>query len=366
MTILLYFGIITVCITALLDVILIFLWKDRLFNKTIPTNLLPQISILIAARNEEKNIKQCVESILAQDYPAEKIEILIGNDASEDKTLEILKGLEFEFANVQIVNITKQMGTAKGKANVLAQLAQLAKGEYFLITDADVVQPKSWARYMVSKAMEGYDIVTGMTVVRGVSFFASMQRMDWILALGMVKVVSDLGTPITSMGNNMLMSKKAYEQTGGYHQLPFSITEDFLLFRKVVEAGGRTINLMQSEITGYTNPIATFRELLHQRKRWMTGAVQLPLLMVLTLLIQALFFPFIIFLAFQNLALAMVVLVVKVLFQSIFIRKVGKSIAINTSWLTLCFFEFYSSCLSISLMFFYLMPSAVVWKGRKY
>jgi cellulose synthase/poly-beta-1,6-N-acetylglucosamine synthase-like glycosyltransferase len=366
MTTLLYLATLAVCITAFLDVMLIFLWKTFPLSKTLHSNPLPQISILIAARNEEQNVRQCIESILAQEYPSEKIEILIGNDGSEDNTLEILKELELAFPNVKALNITTQMGTAKGKSNVLAQLAHIASGEYFLITDADVVQPKSWAKCMVLKALQGYDVVTGMTVVKGKTFFASMQRIDWILALGMVKVVSDMGRPITSMGNNMLITKTAYEQTGGYHQMPFSITEDFQLFRKVVKAGGKTINLMQTEITGFTNPIATFSELLHQRKRWMTGAMQLPFIMVLTLLIQALFFPFIIFLAIQNFILAIVILAAKVLFQSIFIRKVAKSISVKISWWTLCLFEFYSASLSLSLMFFYLIPSSVVWKGRKY
>ncbi len=366
MTALLYFAIITVCITATLDLVLIFLWKSNSSNSSAQISSFPQISILIAARNEEKNIRQCIESMLVQDYPADKMEILVGNDASEDDTLKILKELKGHFPNLKVLNITTQLGIAKGKSNVLAQLAQIANGEYFLITDADVVQPNSWAKYMVAKALEGFDIVTGMTIVRGNSFFASMQRIDWMLALGMVKVMSDLGTPITSMGNNMLINKAAYEQTGGYHQLPFSITEDFQLFRKVVEAGGKTINLMQTEITGYTNAITSLGELLHQRKRWMTGAVQLPFIMVLTLLIQALFFPFIIIVAFQNLGLAALILGFKIFFQSIFIRKVGNSISIDTPWRSLWLFEFYSTCLSLSLMFFYIMPTSVVWKGRKY
>jgi cellulose synthase/poly-beta-1,6-N-acetylglucosamine synthase-like glycosyltransferase len=366
MTTLLYLAITAVCITAALDLVLIFLWKSNSTKSSVQVSSFPQISILIAARNEEKNIRQCIESMLAQDYPADRMEILVGNDASEDNTLEILNDLKGHFPTLKVLNITTKLGTAKGKSNVLAQLAQVANGEYFLITDADVVQPTTWAIYMVANAAEGFDIVTGMTVVRGDSFFATMQRLDWILALGMVKVVSDLGTPITSMGNNMLIKRAAYEQTGGYQQLPFSITEDFQLFRKVVEAGGKTINLMQREITGYTHPIATLGELLHQRKRWMTGAVQLPFIMVLTLLIQALFFPFTIFLAFQHLGLAAIILGAKIFFQAIFIRKVGHSISINTPLWSLWLFEFYSACLSLSLMFFYLMPTSVVWKGRNY
>ncbi len=366
MTTFLYIAIIAVSITAFVDFLLILLWKSVPSKLPIHFTAFPHISILIAARNEEQNIRQCIDSLLAQDYPLEKMEILVGNDGSEDNTLEILLSLKNSHPTIKVINITTQLGTAKGKANVLAQLAQKASGEYFLITDADVVQPNTWCKWMTCKAMEGFDLVTGMTVVRGDAFFSTMQRIDWVLALGMVKVVSDLGKPITSMGNNMLIKRAAYEQTGGYHQMPFSITEDFQLFSKVVEAGGKTINLMQTEVTGFTHPIGTFTKLLHQRKRWMTGAVQLPFVMVFALLIQALFFPVIIFLAFQNIVLGLGILGGKVLFQSIFIRKIAKSISVSTSWWSLWLFEFYSACLSLSLMLFYILPISPVWKGRKY
>ena len=65
------------------------------------------ISVLIAVRNEENTIERCLESLNNQDYPDDRIEILIGNDMSEDSTLEILKEYEKKATNIRVLNISK-------------------------------------------------------------------------------------------------------------------------------------------------------------------------------------------------------------------------------------------------------------------
>jgi len=60
----------------------------------------PKVSVLIPARNEEKTIEKCLNSLLSQDYPL--FEVIVFNDASSDRTYEILKSIKNE--KVKILN----------------------------------------------------------------------------------------------------------------------------------------------------------------------------------------------------------------------------------------------------------------------
>jgi chlorobactene glucosyltransferase len=97
----------------------------------------PLVSILIPARNEERNIGACVSSLLAQDYPA--WELLVLDDHSEDATGEIVRSL---IAKAPVVQARLMDGTAlpagwTGKSWACHQLAQQARGAYLFFTDAD-------------------------------------------------------------------------------------------------------------------------------------------------------------------------------------------------------------------------------------
>src|SRR5437868_4272822 len=60
-------------------------------NSAIPAGYIPQlnVTIIIAARNEEENIVNCLQSIVRQDFPKEQVEVIVVNDHSEDKTAEL-------------------------------------------------------------------------------------------------------------------------------------------------------------------------------------------------------------------------------------------------------------------------------------
>jgi cellulose synthase/poly-beta-1,6-N-acetylglucosamine synthase-like glycosyltransferase len=365
MTWLLCLSIVLCGITIFANLLLLILHrKDRI--KEAEAIELPKISILVAARNEAERIENCLDSLLALRYPSSKLEIWVGNDGSEDETEEILKRYAKAFPRIKYLNITHTIGQAKGKSNVLAQLAKSAGGEAFLITDADMQHHPDWAAEMVVAMQDGYDLVTGMTIVKGNALFARFQRYDWLLALGMVQTLSRLGLPVTAMGNNMLITKKAYEATGGYENLPFSITEDFQLFKEVIRKGGKTINLTNERYCGLTEPAPSWMELLHQRKRWMRGAVTLPPAIFLLMTVQAIFFPAVILLFWWQPLWGLPTLLAKIFSQSLFIQKIAKESRADYSIGTLIIYEAYSALLSLSLLAFYALPIKINWKGRNY
>jgi len=326
------------------------------------------LSILIAARNEEKNIARCLEAILKQTYPKEKLEILVGDDDSEDNTATIIKAYTQQHPFISYHLIKEQKGVAKGKANVLAHLASKAKGEYFLITDADIEVAPDWSKNMFSIARtNACELVTGVTTIKSKGWFSNFQKIDWLYSLALIKSVTDLGLALTTMGNNMLISKAAYRATGGYEKIPFSVTEDFALFRAVIKNKGRHYHHFSKETLAYSQPIASLSHLFKQRKRWMKGAFQIPWYMLLLLLLQAFYYPSLcVTLCFKPSLIVLCLAFVKLLSQFIFIyyyaHRIGQKLKVGT---VICY-EAYSALLTMSLMFYYLMPTGVRWKGRTY
>ncbi len=350
-------------IVLIADILLVIFWLiTHSPRRIIPLSQYPLVSILVAARNEEANISRCLQSLLDQDYPPENVQIIVGDDGSTDKTYKKAKLLLAEKSNCSIIQIEKPIAHLKGKANVLAQLAHEAKGQYIFITDADIALPRTWITNMLSAAKENVGIVTGITAVRGNHW----QNLEWTFALAMVKVLHNLGKPVTTMGNNMMVTKEAYEAIGGYESIPFSITEDLEIFKQIKRKGFNVVQLYEPGVLAYTQPIHSFGGLMHQRKRWMKGAVQLPFSIVALLFIQAMYLPLLVGVAWLNIELALVILIFKIGIQSVFIILGLTATKQDVPWLHLFFYEFYSWLITLSSSLFYLIPFRVKWKGRKY
>lgn len=322
----------------------------------------PDISILIAARNEEHNIRRCIESVISLDYPVNRFEVLIGDDASEDRTLQIASELAHQYSQVKVIPITENYGNARGKANVLAQLAKRATGEFYFITDADIAVPQAWIKEMLRVHNEGVGIVTGITGIED----SEMQDIDWIFSLGMIKVLTDLNVPVTAMGNNMYITKEAYLAVGGYESIPFSVTEDYELFKQVREKGYKAEQLYNKNVLAQSQSVKGFFDLLNQRKRWMHGAVQLPGAVVTLLMIQALYYSSLLILLFLNAYVAAAIFVVKTLLQGLFIVQLYRKINRKVNYGALLLYEFYAMGLSLTSAIYFLIPAKIIWKGRKY
>ncbi|TRX62131.1 glycosyltransferase [Fulvivirga sp. M361] len=343
------------------DLILLLALFFNFKNYPVKSSEYPSVSVLVAARNEEKNIERCVRSLIELDYPSDQLEILIGDDQSTDMTWEILRKLCEEEDHVNIYQVNRQLGIAQGKPNVLAHLAKKAKGDIYFITDADCAVHKNWIQALLGARKENVGIVIGTTSVE-----SSWQNMHWLLALGMVKSVTDLGMPLTAMGNNMYVTKEAYDAVGGYESIPFSVTEDYELFRQVAARGFVLHHVVTPAALAISRPARTLRQLLHQRKRWMKGAVQLPISTLLLLFVQALYYPALLILFFINWRYALPVFILKSLLQSLFLLIMVRKLSSTLNWLHLIFFDIYLGLISSLSSIFYILPVKIQWKGRKY
>lgn len=330
------------------------------------TSHFPFISILVAARNEEYNLQSCLDALLNVNYPRDSMEILIGNDCSTDSTGLIAENYAKNHAQIQAFQLDgSECNSTKGKARVLAFLANKAKGEMLFITDADAKVNPEWVNELLAHFDDKTGIVSGMTVVEGKSLFSTLQSLDWLYYLSMNNVLTRLGMHITAVGNNMAVRKQAYLDTGGYEKIPYSITEDHKLFREVRKAGWQTKNILTKEALVTTKPIEKLSTFFHQRKRWMKGARELPVLYLITLSFSSLFYPSVVVLFFLNPSLFLFAWFLKYAFQTIHIVQVHNVLELPpVKFYKHVLFEIYQF-LYVPVMFLFLMlPLKTIWKER--
>ncbi len=327
----------------------------------------PEISILIAARNEEHNIRQCLDSLLELDYPKDRLHIVCGNDQSTDNTGQILA--EYAKIHPQIIAIEIQDDNSglKAKARVMAQLETFARGEFYLITDADIRIKPEWAKYMVRSMPEDTGVCSGTTVVNGSGSWNKMQEIDWAYFMGMLNIISYNGVPATAVGNNMIVRATAYHQVGGYRGIQFSITEDYKLYSEICKKGWKWNNIMQKEVTAYSAPVLGVGTLLHQRKRWLSGGRELPWYWWVLFGVFGLFYFLIPVLVFISPLAALSLWGIKCILQSLLIRGIYRLIQEpGPGILNLLIYELFITLNTILTATFSLLPLKTNWKNRHY
>ncbi|UYZ62256.1 glycosyltransferase [Hymenobacter weizhouensis] len=330
-----------------------------------PLTSRPRVSILIAARNEEATIERCLTALSRLNYPAGLLEIIVADDASTDNTAAVVEAFIKDKPQFQLLPVRHRLGTARGKGNALAHLCRAATTDYFLFTDADMAVHPDWVQTMLAAAPEGVGIVTGITTAEG-NLFGRLQGLDWLFGLNLICVLTDLGMPVTAVGNNMLVTRAAYNSIGGYEALAFSITEDLQLFEQVVGQGWGYANIIRPQALGVSVPQPTVHHLLQQRKRWMKGAVRLPWQLGLLFSSYGLFYTV---LGWPSLLTGSVVLSLyagKVLCQTVFLLITLRQAGHRENLGVLLLYDAYLLAMSLAVLAYTVWPSSIWWKERRY
>jgi len=233
----------------LTGILLIVLWNMWVFRKrkynSIPKDELPFVSVLIPARNEERSIRECVESLLDQDY--KKFEVIVLNDNSEDGTGMMLEELRNKYKELKVINGKPLPAGWSGKNYACHQLYKASKGEYILFTDADTVHFKDSILNSVTRSINRkadlYTLIPKMTlnsfaeklIMPGIHF-TSFTLLPYYLA-------ETLKSPAFAMGVGpfLLFRREAYEAIGGHEALKNDLVEDVRLAKNIKRFGYKVV-----------------------------------------------------------------------------------------------------------------------------
>ena len=236
---------------------------------------IPFISVVVAARNEEENISHCIQSLLRQDYPADKFEILIVDDFSTDKTAELIKKFETSVTNLKYLSsiAIEQGHIISYKREAIQTGINASKGKYILLTDADCIVPTTWiSTYSEQFMKEDYVFIGGPVIISDEKpkLLTSFQGLDMIGMMVITGAGYQSGNQLLANGANMGFSKQVFNDLGGYAQFPKKASgDDMFLLHHFHQYHPKRIQFLKTlSAIVVTQPEHSIKSLLRQRTRW--------------------------------------------------------------------------------------------------
>ncbi|MDX1531182.1 MAG: glycosyltransferase, partial [Rhodothermales bacterium] len=184
---------------------------------------------------------------------------------------------ELDGPAVHYVRVPDPEGHLQGKALAIHAAAEACDHDLLLVTDADCAPPPGWARGLVAYFDDpDVGVVCGQTYVEAhADALSRLQALDWAFLLASCSALVEVGRPVTAMGNNMAFRRTAYDAVGGYPALPFSVTEDYVLFKTIVEdTPWRARFPATPDVRNYTLPLRSIADVYQQRRRWARGGLR--------------------------------------------------------------------------------------------
>jgi len=217
---------------------------DIIVEPTHPPSNPLLISVCVPARNEERNIRACVEGILAQDYP--NFEVIVLDDRSTDSTHEILVSIRSTTDKLQIINGSDLPTGWAGKPHALYQASASARGDWLCFVDADTfIAPETLSSCYVKALETKADMFTIMTFQSLGSFWEKtvMPIVMTALSVGFSpRKVNDPNTKDAIANGQFIMIKRSvYDAIGGHESVKDSIVEDKDISEQVKWKGYRLI-----------------------------------------------------------------------------------------------------------------------------
>jgi cellulose synthase/poly-beta-1,6-N-acetylglucosamine synthase-like glycosyltransferase len=327
----------------------------------------PTVTIIVAARNEERNIKNCLASLSKINYPKEKLEILIVDDFSTDRTGEFIDEFTKQFEFIRKIIPKKNIIEKPGKANAVVNALEIANGEIVFTTDADCIVKPDWIKTQIKYFTKNVGVVCGFTLQKSYSQFTGMQNLDWIYLLTVASGAINLGIPLSCIGNNMAYRRKAYDLVGGYQKMKFSVTEDFALLHKIhSDTAYKIVYPAEVSAVNLSEPCQNFRTLYRQKHRWGTGGLESKFegffVMSWGFLSHLLFLLQILW----GTTFTLTLMLLKIISDLIFLSNTMKQFRVLNQLKYFIVFEIYFTIYVLLLPILVVVDKKVVWKERQY
>lgn len=201
---------------------------------------MPQVSIILAARNESAHLPRCLQALARQNYPGPLPEIVLVNDRSTDGTGEMMTQFQAQRPGVTVIHLTETEPVPAPKKRALHHGISRSSGEILLFTDADCQPPETWVREMVQYFSPGVGLVAGFSPLqsRKKSIWSGILELDSLAAATVAAGSIGLGYGLTCTGRNLAYPRKLYDEINGFSAISQSLSgDDDLLLQQVQRLG---------------------------------------------------------------------------------------------------------------------------------
>lgn len=229
-------------------------------------------SIIIAARNEEKKIGPCLESLLVQDFPRSQMEIIVVDDHSNDSTAVIVK--RFSEQGVRLIQMENQ--SSFGKKAAIARGIDAATHDIIITTDADCSYSNNWINTLLTyrEKMDAVFVAAPVQFRKEMNLLDRFQSLDF-MALQGITAAGVSGKYLNMCnGANLLYTKEAFMQVRGFEGIDHIASgDDMLLMEKIDKAfPGGVAYCFSDDAIVVTEPAVSWSAFIQQRIRWSSKA----------------------------------------------------------------------------------------------
>ena len=241
---------------------------------SIPKSFQPKtkVAVIVAARNEKENILHCVNDILKQNYPAELFELIVVDDFSSDKTLEILKSIsDSRLRIIQMKDFVLEQKFSSKKKSIETAIAKTS-ATLIISTDADCRMNENWIMNLVAEhELNRKQFILGPVAYHNEkNLFERMQALDFFGFTGIACGSLYWKMPALCNGANLAYSREFFYQLGGFtdnEKIPSG--DDMFLMLKAFKQNPKTVSYLKStDATVQTLASSSWKEFLQQRIRW--------------------------------------------------------------------------------------------------
>lgn len=267
------------CFVLYVNLLILLLSGRRSNAKPLHEHCASPVSVVVAARNEEENIRGCLDALAKQDYP--NFEVIVVDDRSHDNTAGIVNSFAMPERSLRLIRVSRNDSGLSGKQNALDTGIRESRGEIVFCTDADCRPLAQWISRTAGWLAQGKaDFAFGRTrLVAGTSLLHKFQATGLDLLFGIALALHRLGLPGSCMGNNIAFRRDKYMEMGGQKALGYQAAEDFAMMARFRRMGFRIAAVGESLVETLAEvSVITY---LRQQLRWLCGGLDRRFLLAL-------------------------------------------------------------------------------------
>ena len=238
-----------------------------------------RFSIVVPARNEEANIKKCLDSLLAQSYPTDFFEVIVIDDFSEDNTASIVEAIHQKHSHIKLLklaNYYKADEIRSYKKKAIEKAVSQANGDWIITTDADCIAPVDWLKlyHQYILAHRPVFVAAPVMFIKEKGILNEFQVLDFLALQGITAAAVSAGKHSISNGANLAFEKSAFIAVGGYQGVDHIASGDdmFLMHKMKQTLSNRIGYLFHPNAIVRTKTMPTWNEFMMQRIRWSSKA----------------------------------------------------------------------------------------------
>jgi cellulose synthase/poly-beta-1,6-N-acetylglucosamine synthase-like glycosyltransferase len=319
------------------------------------------VSLIITAKDEERDLPRALNSLLALDYPPDKLEIILVDHRSQDGTLNLMRVFQKQSPfPVKIVEIKEKTSHHPGKAEALNAGTAEASGEILVFIDAECRFEQDWLRSILGGLETGSDCLGGGFLVEGETVFAKLQRLDALYLSAVGNSLTEIGHPQSLFGKNLAVRRDLYQQAGGFPK-DKAWTEDLELVKRSAELGKVRMSLAKENFV-YSVPESEISAFFRQRLRWLKGGLNVGLWGLSALILEAIInLAFLIYL-FVDFKLALLIFIVKVLADYAILQKLLRELDLKRAWELIPIYSLFSIIYHLALLAILPFKKDLKWR----